>query len=76
MSVEIKRNEEAMRGDGNGRGITSEAGGNSEAPSGKQGRPTRCNICKETGLKWFSAPSGSAVSAARLATIPILSPRL
>ena len=35
------------------REITDSNNGN---PSGKQGGPTRCNICKETGHKWFKCP--------------------
>ena len=40
-----------MRTDSNGQGSISGAVGSFGAPSGKQGGPTRCNICKETGHK-------------------------
>ena len=40
----------------NGQGSSSGTGGSNGAPSGKQGGPTRCNICKETGHKWFKCP--------------------
>ena len=46
----------ATRTDSNGQGSSSGAGGNNGTPSGKQGGPTRCNICKETGHKWFKCP--------------------
>ena len=42
-----------MRRDSSGQGSSSGSGGSNGAPSGKQGGPTRCNICKETGHKWF-----------------------
>ena len=45
-----------MRIDNNGQGSSSGTGGSNGAPSGKQGGPTRCNICKETGQKWFKCP--------------------
>ena len=46
----------ATRKGSNGQGSSSGAGGSNGAPSGKQGGPTRCNICKETGHKWFKCP--------------------
>ena len=46
----------ATRKYSNGQGSSSGAGGSNVAPSGKQGGPTRCNICKETGHKWFKCP--------------------
>ena len=45
-----------MRRDSNGQGSSNGAGGSNGAPSGKQRGPTRCNICKETGYKWFKCP--------------------
>ena len=42
-----------MRGDSNGQGSSSGTSGSNGASSGKQGGPTRCSICKETGHKWF-----------------------
>ena len=71
-----KKDGGAMKRDSNGQGSSSGAGGSDGAPSWKQGGPTRCNICKETGTSGSSAPSGSVVSAARLATIPIPALRL
>ena len=47
---------EATRKDSNGQGNSSGVGGSNGAPSGKQGGPTRCNICKQTGHKWFKCP--------------------
>ena len=46
----------ATRTDVNGQGSSSGAGGRNGAPCGKQGGSTRCNICKETGHKWFECP--------------------
>ena len=51
-----KKDGGAMRRDSNGQGSSSGAGGSNGAPSGKQRGPTRCNICKETGHKWFKCP--------------------
>ena len=45
-----------MRRDSNSQGSSSGAGGSNGAPLGKQGRLTRCNICNETGHKWFECP--------------------
>ena len=45
-----------MRRHRNDQGSSSGAGGSNGAPPGKQGGPTRCNICKETGHKWFKCP--------------------
>ena len=46
-----KKNGGAMRRDSNGQGSISGAVGSNGAPSGKQGGPRLCNICKETGHK-------------------------
>ena len=46
----------ATRKDSNGQGSSSGTGGSNGAPSGKQGGPTRFNIYKETGYKWFKCP--------------------
>ena len=46
----------ATRKNGNGQGRSSGAGGSNGALSGKQGGPTCCNICKETGHMWFKCP--------------------
>ena len=46
----------ATRKDISGQGSSSVAGGSNGAPSGKQGGPTRCNICKEAGHKWSKCP--------------------
>ena len=43
----------ATRKDSNGQGSSSGASGSNGAPSRKEGGPTRCNICKEMGHKWF-----------------------
>ena len=45
-----------MKGDSNGQGSSSGAGGSNGASFGKQSEPTRCNIYKETGYKWFKCP--------------------
>ena len=45
------KNGGAMRRDSNGQGSISGAVGSNGAPSGEQGGPTLCNICKETGHK-------------------------
>ena len=42
-----------MGGDSNGQDNSSGADASNGAPSGKQGGPTRCNICNETGYKGF-----------------------
>ena len=72
----IKKGRGAIRRNSNGQGSSNGAGGSDGALSGKQGRPTRCNIWKETGHSGSNAPSGSVVSAARLATIPVPALRL
>ena len=46
----------ATRKDSHGQGSSSGAGGSHGAQSWKQGGPTRCNMCKETGHKWFKYP--------------------
>ena len=51
-----KKDGGAMRRDSNGQGSRSGAVGSNGTPSGKQGGLTRCNICKETGHKWFKCP--------------------
>ena len=51
-----KRDGGTMGRDSNGQGSSNGAGGSNGAPSGKQGGPTLCNICKETGNKWFKCP--------------------
>ena len=51
-----KKDGGAMGRDSNGQGSSSGAGSSNGAPSGKQGGPTRCNICKETEYKWFKCP--------------------
>ena len=56
VSGNKQKNGGATRKDSNGQGSSSGAGGSNGAPSGKQGGPTRCNICKETGHKWFKCP--------------------
>ena len=66
-----KKDGGATRRDSNGQGSSSGAGDSNGAPSGKQGGPTRCNICKETGHKRFKCPKRICSSAARLYTIPI-----
>ena len=43
-----KKDGGAMRRDSNGQGSSNGVGGSNGAPSGKQGKPTRYNICKET----------------------------
>ena len=53
VSRNKKNDGRAIRGDSIGKG----AGGSNGAPSGKQGGLTRCNICKETGHKWFKFPN-------------------
>ena len=54
VSSTKKKDGGAMRRDSNAQGSSSGAGGNNGAASGKQGGPTRCNICKETGHnQWF-----------------------
>ena len=45
-----------MRRDSNGQGRSSGAYDSNGTPSGKESGPTRCNICKETGYKWFKGP--------------------
>ena len=56
VSGNKKRMGGATRKDSNGQGSSSGAGGSNGAPSGKQGGAARCNICKETGHKWFKCP--------------------
>ena len=53
LSGNTKKDGGAMGEDSNGQGSSSAVGGSNEAPSEKQGGPTRCNICKETGHKGF-----------------------
>ena len=43
-------------GDSNGQGSNSGAGGSNRAPSGKQSRPTRCNILKGNGAQVVEVP--------------------
>ena len=51
-----KKDGGATRRDSNGQDSSSGAGVGNGAPSGKQGGPTRCNICKETRQKWLKCP--------------------
>ena len=53
VSRNKKKDGRAIRGESIGKG----AGGSNGAPFGKQGGLTRCNICKETGHKWFKFPN-------------------
>ena len=54
-NVSVTKKKDRVR-DSNGQGSSSGAGGSNGALSGKQGGPTRCNICKEAEHKWFKCP--------------------
>ena len=56
VSGNKQKDEGATRKNTYGEGSSSGAGGSNGALSGKQGGPTRCNIWKETGHKWFKCP--------------------
>ena len=56
VSGTMKKDGGAMRRDSNGQGSRSGAVCSNGTPSGKEGELTRCNICKETGHRWFKCP--------------------